>query len=311
MTFSSRVKDEVSRLETSRTENIAELSAIIRNTVALSNKSIDITVENNAVARRIFKLIKDIYNITPQITVRKRYNFNKNLTYILSLKNEYKYILIDLSYYDEDYNKINIPKDYLISDEEDLRAYLRGLFIAVGSVNDPKTSRYHMEFLVNDNDEALSIVSLLSYFHINAKIINREKGYMVYVKDSENISDFLKLIGANRAVMYYEDIRAFRDKKNMANRLNNCEQANVDKVISAAKNQLEDCIYLLDTLGEKLINERLLVAITYRMKYPESSLEELSNIISLETGKNITKSGLNHRFRDIKNKVIALKENNN
>ncbi len=308
MTFSSRVKDEVSRLETSRTENIAELSAIIRNTVALSNKSIDITVENNAVARRIFKLIKDIYNITPQITVRKRYNFNKNLTYILSLKNEYKYILIDLSYYDEDYNKINIPKDYLISDEEDLRAYLRGLFIAVGSVNDPKTSRYHLELLVDNSSYANFINNILNDHLLNSRIIKREKHYMIYIKEAEKISDFLRIIKSYNAVLYFEDIRIYRDHKNMTNRLNNCEQANIDKVFQTSNEQIHDIEKLKEYDMLDFIDEKLKEVCKYRLKYPESSLKELSEIISLETGNVITKSGLNHRFRKIKEIASQIKE---
>ena len=308
MTFSSRVKDEVSRLETSRTENIAELSAIIRNTVALSNKSIDFTVENNAVARRIFKLIKDIYNITPQITVRKRYNFNKNLTYILSLKNEYKYILIDLSYYDEDYNKINIPKDYLISDEEDLRAYLRGLFIAVGSVNDPKTSRYHLELLVDNSSYANFINNILNDHLLNSRIIKREKHYMIYIKEAEKISDFLRIIKSYNAVLYFEDIRIYRDHKNMTNRLNNCEQANIDKVFQTSNEQIHDIEKLKEYDMLDFIDEKLKEVCKYRLKYPESSLKELSEIISLETGNVITKSGLNHRFRKIKEIASQIKE---
>ena len=308
MTFSSRVKDEVSRLETSRTENIAELSAIIRNTVALSNKSIDITVENNAVARRIFKLIKDIYNITPKITVRKRYNFNKNLTYILSLKNEYKYILIDLSYYDEDYNKINIPKDYLISDEEDLRAYLRGLFIAVGSVNDPKTSRYHLELLVDNSSYANFINNILNDHLLNSRIIKREKHYMIYIKEAEKISDFLRIIKSYNAVLYFEDIRIYRDHKNMTNRLNNCEQANIDKVFQTSNEQIHDIEKLKEYDMLDFIDEKLKEVCKYRLKYPESSLKELSEIISLETGNVITKSGLNHRFRKIKEIASQIKE---
>lgn len=310
MSFSTSVKNEIIEIDYTKLEDISFLSGYIRNNYLYDGKNLIITSENRKIIDKIYSLIKKYFDINMEVFESENSNFYKNKLINIIISDKIIDILNDLMVFDDD-KYINHVKDYIVDSDDLKKAYLRGVFLATGSINDPKTSRYHMEFLVNDNNEALSVVSLLSYFHINAKIINREKGYMVYVKDSENISDFLKLLGANRAVMYYEDIRAFRDKKNMANRLNNCEQANVDKVISAAKSQLEDCIYLLDTLGEKLINERLLVAITYRMKYPESSLEELSNIISLETGKNITKSGLNHRFRDIKNKVIALKENSN
>lgn len=298
MSFTSTVKDEITRLEGNKPESIAELSCIVRNNAYIDNEII-ITVENNAVARRIFKLIKNIYDVTPNITVRRRYNFHQNLSYILKIKTKKDIILEDLSIIGN--NKyLNIPKEYLINDEECLRAYLRGLFIATGSINDPKTSRYHLEFIVDNKEYAEYISHLLNKFNLNSKIIKREKNYMVYIKEAEKISDFLRVINAYQAVLYFEDIRIYRDHKNMTNRLNNCEQANIDKIFLTASKQLKDIETLkeydmIDTLDDKLKE-----VITYRENYPESSLQELSEIMSKELGYTITKSGLNHRFRKIK-----------
>ena len=308
MTFSSKVKDEISRLETSKTENLAELSAIVRNTIELNTDGFDIVLENNAIARRIFKLFKDLYQIIPQITVRKRYNFNKNLTYILTIKNHYKDILVDLSYFDELANKINIPKDYLISDEEEIRSYLRGVFVSVGSVNDPKTSRYHLELLVDNSKYADFINKILNDHYLNSRIIKREKNYMIYIKEAEKISDFLRLIKAYNAVLYFEDIRIYRDHKNMTNRLNNCEQANIEKVFQSSSEQIKDIELLKQYDVLDFLDEKLKQVCEYRLKYPESSLKELSEIISIETGTVITKSGLNHRFRKIKEMVTQISE---
>jgi len=306
MSFTSTIKEEITRLENNKLEYIAELSAILRNNANVDSDII-ITVENNAVARRIFKLIKSIYDITPIITVRKRFNFNNNLSYILRIKNKKEDILDDLSIIiDGEYK--NIPHEYIINDDECLRAYLRGLFIATGSVNDPKTSRYHLEFIVDDYDYGIYISELLNKFNLNSKIIKREKNYMVYVKEAEKISDFLRVINAYNGVMYFEDIRIYRDHKNMTNRLNNCEQANMDKVFLTAVRQLKDIEILrendlLDTLDEKLLE-----VIKYRELYPESSLQELSEIMSQELENNITKSGLNHRFRKISEIVSRIKD---
>ena len=306
MSFTSTIKEEITRLENNKLEYIAELSAILRNNANVDN-DIVITVENNAVARRIFKLIKSIYDITPIVTVRKRFNFNNNLSYILRIKNKKEDILDDLSIIiDGEYK--NIPHEYIINDDECLRAYLRGLFIATGSVNDPKTSRYHLEFIVDDYDYGIYISELLNKFNLNSKIIKREKNYMVYVKEAEKISDFLRVINAYNGVMYFEDIRIYRDHKNMTNRLNNCEQANMDKVFLTAVRQLKDIEILrendlLDTLDEKLLE-----VIKYRELYPESSLQELSEIMSQELENNITKSGLNHRFRKISEIVSRIKD---
>lgn len=308
MSFSYEIKSEVARLDSVRTENITELSAIIRNSAKI-DKSIIITIENSAIARRIFKLIKDIYDITPVITVRKRYSFNKGLSYILDIKEKNEQILKDLSILNEQGNYLNIPKDYIIEDEEEVRAYLRGLFMCVGSINDPKTSRYHLELLVDNLKYAKFISQILNKYNLNSKVIKREKNYMIYIKEAEKIADFLRIIKSFNAVMYFEDIRIYRDHKNMTNRLNNCEQANMDKVFMTSNSQIKD-IQLLETNGLlDILDEKLKEVINYRLQYPESSLQELSDIITIKTGNKITKSGLNHRLRKIKEIANRLKNN--
>lgn len=307
MSFTSTVKDEVTRLEASKLENISELSAIVRVAAGLCD-TINIVVENNAVARRTFKLIKNTYNITPSITVRNK-KLGKGFTYILNVNTKKKEILEDLSIIDN--NKyLGIPKEYLISDEDGLRAYLRGVFLVSGSVNDPKTSRYHLEFVLDTKEYADFINKLLNSYNLNSKVIKREKNYTVYIKEAEKISDFLRVIKAFSAVMYFEDIRIYRDHKNMTNRLNNCEQANTDKIFMTANKQIKDIerLYELDVVD--MLDDKLKEVIEYRMKYRESSLQELADIISLETGAEITKSGLNHRFRKIR-EILEKIENKN
>ena len=305
MTFSSTVKEEVSRLDTTKPESISELSAIIRNSASI-DKSILIHLENNFVARRIYKLIKSLYDVTPVITVRKKY-FSNGLSYILDVRNKNEEILNDLSIIDNNNNYLNIPKEYIVSDEEAVRAYLRGLFVVSGSVNDPKTSRYHLEFVVDNNSYAQFIKSLLDNYNLNAKIIKRTKNYTVYIKEAEKISDFLRVIKAYNAVLYFEDIRIYRDHKNMTNRLNNCEQANVDKTIITAANQVKEIEKIMDSGGLDLLDLKTKEAAIYRLKYKEASLLELSEIISIETGNKITKSGLHHRFKKISDLASKMK----
>ena len=297
MSFSTDIKNEVTRLETSKEELISELSAIVRNSALIDN-NITIYIENNSVARRIFKLFKNIYDINPIITVRKKY-FNNGLSYILTVKSKIDEILTDLSIM-KDGKYLNIPSNYIYSDEDLVRAYLRGLFLVTGSVNDPKTSKYHLEFLVDTNEYAEFISKLLNDNGLNSKIIKREKKYMVYVKEAEKISDFLRVIKAYNGVMYFEDIRIYRDHKNMTNRLNNCEQANMDKIFLTASSQIRDINKLKEYDMEDLVDEKIKIVMEYRLKYPEASLSELSDIISRNTGNVITKSGLNHRFRKIR-----------
>lgn len=300
MSFSIEIKNEVTKIDVTNAEYISELSAFIRNNAYIDDNIIRIYTENASIGRRIFKAIKTLYDVNSVITVRKNFNFKKNMMYIIEIKNKRDLILRDLSIINEHGYFINIPHEYIISDEEEKRAYLRGCFLACGSINNPKTSRYHLEFLIDDNEYAEFLSNLLNEYDLNSRLIKRSKGYMVYIKEAERISDFLRLIKAYNGVMYFEDIRIYRDHKNMTNRLNNCEQANVEKAINTAAKQIEDINLIQSKIGLDLIDDKLKETALYRLKYPESSLLELSEIISLETSKTISKSCLNHRFRKIK-----------
>ena len=301
MTFTANVKNELCTLETRPIEILSELSAIIRNSYK-DQTIIKIRTENILVAERIYRLINLEYNISPQIIVRKGYNYNKNYLYILEIK-EVDMICRDL-------NIEEVPKEYLVADEEQIKAYLRGLFLIKGSVNDPQKSRYHLELSVDKEDYARFVLKILSQYNINAKVIARDNNYMIYLKEAEKISDFLKLIGASKAVLYFEDIRIYRDHANMVNRLNNCEQANVDKIINTSYEQIKAIEKIEKNVGLDILNEGEKVVALYRKKYSEVSLVELSEIITLETGHKITKSGVYHRLNKIKEIADKIGNNN-
>ena len=131
---------------------------------------------------------------------------------------------------------------------------------------------------------------------------------MIYITEAENISDYIRILGASQAVLYFENARIYREKKNQTNRLNNCEQANMDKIFATAQQQLEQIALIEETGSIELLDDRTKIALEFRKKYPESSLKELSEIISVETGKPITKSGLNHRYRKIRDLAIQLEK---
>ena len=297
MSFTTEIKNEICSNSYSRLENICLLSGFLRNNAEVLDDEIVIVSENPKVVRKIFALFKEIFDISPVINSGKSTSFKKNYFNIL-IDDKFSVILSSLMIKDNGVMFPSIPSYFL--DTEDLkRAYLRGVFLAKGSINDPKKSRYHMEFLVDRKDEAYFIVSLLSYFDINSKVIPRDKGYMTYVKEAEKIGDFLRIVSANNAILYYEDIRIYRDHKNMTNRLNNCEQANVDKIIDASRKQMDDISLIKEFIGLDAVPEKIRDVVIYREKYPEASLLELSYIIGSETDKPITKSGLSHRFRKI------------
>ena len=302
MSFTSEIKTEISKHKYSKLEKISLLSALLRNE---QTNELKISNENEDVANLIFNLFQSTYKIIPKITVRKGYNYNKNYIYIIEVNKKIEEIKKDLNY-----NKL--LNEQVLADDNLIRAYIKGIFLAKGSINDPKTSRYHLEILVDSKEYAEFISDLLNKYYLNSKILKRENKYMIYIKESEKISDFLRLIGATKALLYYEDIRIYRDHINMTNRLNNCEQANVDRIIQTASDQIKD-IELIKKYGIDLLSEKEQLVAEYRLKYKEASLQELSEIISLETGNPLTKPGLHHRFNKIKKlaQKIREKEDNN
>ena len=299
MTFTVSIKDEIVEQDSTRSEQIAELSAYIRNDGIIKKDNITLTTENINIINRIKNSIKDLFDIEVQEEIIANQNFSKNELYQLTINTKVNDICKTLGIYDD--NKyLDVVPNYIVGANEEIRAYLRGAFLASGSISDPQKSRYHMEMLVIEPEEAVFVQKLLNLFDLNAKILSREKGYMIYIKEAEKISDFIKILGANKSVMYYENVRVYRSQKNKTNRLNNCEQANMDRVFETASQQLRQIEIIEQNDGLMLLDDRTKITAEYRKKYPEASLKELAEIMSLETGKTITKSGLNHRLRRIK-----------
>ena len=289
MSFTQNIKNEICLNNYTEDENFYLLCGFLRNNSIIKEDSIKILSENPKVIRKIFVILKE-FSSDIEIAQGKGNNFNKKSYYNIIIKDRISFIE----------SKFFLNTKPTIKEELNKRAYLRGAFLSCGSINDPKKSRYHLEFLTDSKEEATFIMELLESFYINAKVIPRDKGYMTYVKEAEKIGDFLRVISATNAILYYEDIRIYRDHKNMTNRLNNCEQANVDKIIKTNAKQLEDIEIIKENIGLDLIDEKLKEVIVYREKYPEVSLSDLSYIITKETGKKLSKSGLNHRFARIK-----------
>ena len=300
MSFTATVKDEVSKLDNNEAEKISQLSAIVQNSDYGSD--IKVITENNAVARLVYSLFKDLFNVYPKVSIKRGYNYNKKMLYTLEVKSKTMDILRTLGV-----GKF-LPESFIYADDALLMAYLKGLFLMRASVNDPKTSRYHLEFNLDNLEYAEFISKCLNHFNLNSKVLHREHRYVVYIKEAEKIGDFLRIIGAVKAVLYYEDIRIYRDHKNMTNRLNNCEQANVDKIIETALEQVKDIELLKEADIYDLLNDKEKEVSEYRVKYPEASLLELSQIISMETGNKITKSGVYHRLNKIRQLAVKVRD---
>lgn len=300
MTFTTSLKEEISKNTASIMELRYELEAFIKCAGKISDNII-LTLENASVARKIYKDIKAVFNINPQITVRNQKRFRVKQIYILTVSENIDLIKESLN--------INSNKFFMETDEEKI-AFLQGAFLAIGNITNPQTGGYHLEFICNNLNMANTLVELLQYFHLNAKIVERGYKQVVYLKAGENISDLIKMFKATTSLFFFEDIRIYRDHKNMVNRLNNCEISNQTKTIATGQKQLEDIKYIKDNDLYDLLDDNLKIVITAREKYPECSLTELAEIISLEYNYRIGKSGVNHHFIKLKNMVVNHKNNN-
>lgn len=299
MTFTTKIKEEITSLVPNNIiESRIELLSFLKYTYIIEDNKIKIYIENPNIARYIFKLIKANYNINVNLTIRTQKKFKLKKIFILSLKEKVNIIENDIK---------ELDKEIIDSSFEEISSYLRGTFLANGSINDPSKSKYHLEFLVDNISDANIINNLLIKMKFNSKVISRDKGYMVYIKVSEEISDFIKLLGATNSLFYYEDIRIYRDHKNMVNRLNNCEQANIEKSMKTSLEQMDNINYLKEHDMLDLLDDKIKLVIKYKEKYPETTMNELAYIISVETDINISKSCINHYFRKIKDLVNKSK----
>ncbi len=298
MTFSTRLKEEITEYSSNPIEKRAELCAILRYDAKLEKDSITITSENAKIIRRIYTYLKEVFGINIKIIIRNQKRFRIKQIYILEIKEKINYILESLNIY-ENGKKIKANMDYFEAKEERI-AYLKGAFLTVGSVNDPSTSGYHLEFVFNTKTDADFIKNMLKTFKIDAKVLKRNNRYMTYIKSGETISDMIKMFQAVNSLFYFEDIRIYRDHKNMVNRLNNCEIANQEKTTITGLKQIENIEFLKQNNLVDLLDEHTRIVLEYRYKYPESSYQELAEIISMETDYKIGKSGINHHFIKIK-----------
>ncbi len=302
MTFNTSLKEEISKKSFNLVDGNAEVAAYLIALGKITKKEITITSENFSVIRKIYKELKSIFGVLPNITVRIQKRFRIKKIYILNIKEKIDIIKKNLEVYHK-----NILET-LVTDEEKI-AYIEGSFLAVGSVSDPKSSGYHLEFTYSKEWQANNLLKILSYFKLSAKIIQRGYKYIVYIKSSENISDLMKMFQATNSLFYFEDIRIYRDHKNMVNRLNNCELANQEKTISTGLKQIENINYLQDNGLYDLLDENQKIVASMRLKYPEASYQELADIISLETEYKIGKSGINHQFIKL-NEMVKRHQNN-
>lgn len=294
MTFTTRIKKEICLLNDNFLEKQMILFSYLNAVSKVTDEGIVLYSESATVIKHIYLYLKEVFKVSPKVNVRIQKRFRTKQVYFLTIKENVEYI-----------TKATTFSDILSFSEskEDKIAYLKGAFLASGSISNPEKNGYHLEFSFHNLSVAEDIDKLLKSFNFNSKIIKRSNKYLVYLKASEEISDIMKLFRTVNSLFFYEDIRTFKDHKNMVNRLNNCEVANQEKITSTGLKQVEAIIFLKENELFGLLDDKTKTVANKREENPEVSYQELAEIISAETSYKIGKSGINHNFIKI-NKLI-------
>lgn len=307
MSFTKTVKNELATIPLNHSEMLAEFSAFLNlaSEFHIENgvKMIDYSSTNPTVIKRFLQLSKTLYQLETTLISKERAVFNKKNIVILRLSGQIDKIINEHDYLG---NQIEAIKLITKSDKEKI-AFLRGAFLVSGSVNNPKTAEYHLEFFVSNQKMAILVQSLMNHFDFNARITKRRDGLLVYLKDAESISDFIQLVGAYNALFKYEDVRIKRDLNNSINRLINVEIANERKSLVASNQQIADINVIKEQMLLSNIDSKIVEIMELRLNYPDANLRELVTYYELEYGKTISRSGISHRFNKIKEIANKIK----
>lgn len=307
MSFSSTVKNELCRHENAeKCCQLSELAAALcfsgmASMTANGEPVIRITTENAAFARKIYSGIKKLCDVLPEVTIRKSRKLKKHVSYM---------IFVTPSLGSADLLRQTGVKTVEAGEEQPLeltladsgalkrqccrKAFLRGAFLAGGSISDPEKT-YHLELTSRTLLQAQDLSRILGTFHLKARIIRRKGSYVTYLKEGENIVDFLNIVGAHSALMELENVRILKGMRNNVNRIVNCETANLEKTVNASLRQVENIRYIAENIGFDKLPDNLRNIAELRLEYSDSNLVELGQLLSPPLGK----SGVNHRLRKL------------
>jgi DNA-binding protein WhiA len=309
--FSARVKAELARLYPAKPCcRLAELAAIARldGTVTIGKNEgmgLYMTTEYSAVARKVYRLLKDQFAIAGELLIKRQNRLKRHTFYHIQVaaSQETPGLLWELGVMSPEKQIVPGVKKALLKTKCCRSSYLRGAFLAAGSVSSPE-SGYHLEITAGSEKLGKDLTALINRFPgLQAKISRRKQSYVVYLKESRQIADFLALIGAHGSLLAFENSRVLKNMKNQVNRLVNCETANLGKTVDAALRQVDNIRLIEERTGLEALSPPLRQLASLRLQNPEMNLKELGEMMKPPVGK----SGVNHRFRKIEELAESLR----
>ena len=303
MSFTVKVKEEL--INQSRFDK-SELSAIIKMSGSLglngNRLTLSITTENAKIARHIYALIETLYKVQPEIRYHQKTNLRKNRVYHVFVATDVKDILNDLQLADSFFGIETGINPLILEDDDKGRAYLRGAFLATGTIRDPESGKYQLEIFSVYQDHAEDLANLMRKFILDAKVIEHKSGAVTYLQKAEDIMDFLLIIGAVDSKDVFEEVKIMRETRNDVNRANNAETANIAKTVMASMKTINNIITIMDTVGLDTLPIELQQVAKIRVPHPDYSLQQIADTL----GNGLTKSGVNHRLRKINKLAESL-----
>ena len=266
--------------------------------LASSGLTLSVTTENAKIARHLYELLSDLYQVKSEIRHHQKTNLRKNRVYTVFLDQKVEEILSDLHLADSFFGIEAGIDQTILSDDEASRAYLRGAFLSNGSMREPDSGKYQLEILSVYLDHAEDLAALMQRFLLDAKTIERKKGAVTYLQRAEDIMDFLIVIGAMEAMAEFESLKLMREARNDLNRANNAETANIARTVTASMKIINNIAKISDNIGIESLPVDLQEVAQLRIQHPDYSIQQLADSLS----RPLTKSGVNHRLRKI-NKI--------
>ena len=309
ITFTGRTKEDITfnSLEYSLPRKKAILAGFLRINGYLGRREnlpiVSMATENAKVAKYLYQLFKDVYDIKPTFNYVTRKNYGKKSTkFIVVIDQNVEAISEDLSL---NFYSTTIPRTIVYSDDT-LAGYITGAFLASGSVTSPKSSNYHLEIVVDHEKLAERIKKMIEGFAkaaFNPRVTKRRDKFIVYLKKSDQISEFLIFIGASNASLEYESVRIDRDMQNSTNRMFICDNANYQKTLRSSEEQIENIRIVKKYYDAKVLdNPKLMALMELRLNNEDANLQELADLLTeaMKSKKPISKGNINHLFIKLK-----------
>lgn len=296
MSFTITVKEEVLGLERADKHQLAAIMKLSGSLgLTTSGLTLSITTENAKMARHLYEIFDHLYGVKPEVKYHQKPNLRKNRVYTVYLDSQVEAILADLQLADAFFGLETGVSQEVRTDDEAGRSYLRGAFLATGSIREPDSGHYQLEIWSVYQDHAEDIAHLMQKFMLDAKVLERKNGAVTYLQKAEDIMDFLIVIEAMSAKEAFEEIKILRETRNDLNRANNAETANIARTVSASMKTINNIIKIMDAMGLESLPVELQQVAQLRVAHPDYSIQQLADSLEIP----LTKSGVNHRLRKL------------